>query len=105
MSLHPIFADILKPFAPKEGQHQGRTITDLISLAEKARSQSSVDGCPSCRGWKVLVEAQLHLSDHVMTPGDVQAWRIMAELTDELLTEPEEYSILDKVRDDAVGGL
>src|ERR1035437_7287725 len=26
MSLHPIFADILKPFAPKEGQHTGLVI-------------------------------------------------------------------------------
>ena len=54
--LDPIFVNILKPFAPKEGQHQGLVVKELyaqvdntLELAAAAAEALRIRNAPICR--------------------------------------------------------
>src|ERR1019366_10781890 len=53
--LHPIFAEILKPFAPKEGQHTGLVVKDLYAQVDNtlelaaAAEALRIRNAPICR--------------------------------------------------------
>ncbi len=80
--------------------HQGTTITDIIRSVHKVTPrQSSVEGFYvddfKPVGWKILVEARLHISEHIkllqfgQKSGDMLAWQLMEDLQDDLLAMPE----------------
>ena len=76
-------------------QYSGTLIADLQALTAKYSRSSSVD---EKQGWKILVEARLHLCDRVMEAGDVQAWWILAELQDELIYQPSPTCLAEMAR-------
>ena len=72
--------------------HQGTTFHELNAqvdnvLALSPRRRSSVDRI-NRKGWVILISARSHLCAHVMQSGDILAWWIMADLQDELISEP-----------------
>lgn len=71
------------------------TVDNVLALRESSVNRAEP--------WGILVNARTHLCRHEMTQGDVQAWYQMADLQDELLTAPDGYSILDKIRDETLG--
>lgn len=67
--------------------HTGTVINDLYATVDNALAlrESSVDGAEP---WGILVNARTHLCIHEMTQGDVQAWYLLADLQDEVISAP-----------------
>ena len=77
-----------------------RNIAELTAAVERV---SPPDLLKELEPWEILAHAALHLCAHVMEAGDIHAWWMLKDQAAELIARPDEYTILDKIRDEALG--